>query len=531
MKAFRDRAAAALPAPGPARWAAVPGVFATLQLRHPELTLAGFQAHAQQGIATLLRALSVRRGSAFHDLDRALGLVYDHFVPGWLAWTEAREVARAALPPDVVAGFDRIEAGERSAGNLDLLWTEQTLVQDAFYSRHPVVCWLMSRGAVLDFGATVHAFPRRLDPRATHADPAVRVAWDEELWRTWDAVQDDPRQRARRAEIAARGAAAGADNTALCFAASASSTARPAGPGGRARWVSAAIGRAKGPSKPSTSSCTIRPAPRSAVTTCAGMLAQPKPADEREPQGQVADPPGAGGAHAAVAAAVARRQHDLDVVREVLGGHAPGAGQRVARAHDRHQLDRRDPTHVEGGVGRVEQRAQAEVGLAGAHGVGHAGERLAADAHGDVGVARLHDAERGRQGVRGEEHVDDEAQLGLDPLAQRGRAPDEALDLGDDGVGVLQQHAPAVGEGGAASLALEQGDAEGALEARHRAADGGLRALQLPGGRAERPRLGDGHEHLELAEVGSSIGSPDGTYRSSNTTRDGFVTLLRGQEV
>ena len=216
---YLARAHAVLPEGREARWAAIPGAFTALYRRDARLTIGGFQAHAQQGIERLLRALSVRAGSGFVDLDRTLVGVYERFVPAMIAFTEGGSARvtqiASSLPDGVFAAFERIEGGEGSEGNLDLLWTEQPYVQRAFYDPHPVLAWIMTRGARIDFGLGAHRYPRRFDPRASIGRSADRIAWDRELWRAWERAQGEPAQLDRIDEIVARGADAGASYGAL----------------------------------------------------------------------------------------------------------------------------------------------------------------------------------------------------------------------------------------------------------------------------------------------------------------------------
>ncbi|MEQ1503866.1 MAG: hypothetical protein ABMB14_16615 [Myxococcota bacterium] len=191
----------------------IPGVFAALYQADPRLTIAGFQAHAQQGIVRLLELLAVRAGSGYVDLDAAFTAVYHQFVPALIAWRrgglDGVAAIGAALPAGVLAAFTRIDRGEVSAGNLDLLWTEQPMVQAAFYGRHPALAWWMTRGASLDFGLGPNRFPRRWDPRVSLGVEADRVAWDRDLWAAWDQAQGHPASDARIAAIVAAGEAAG----------------------------------------------------------------------------------------------------------------------------------------------------------------------------------------------------------------------------------------------------------------------------------------------------------------------------------
>lgn len=211
---LRERALGALPEDSRARWAAIPGVFAKLYRDDERLMIAGFQAHAQQGIAALLAILSRRRGSGFVDLEQSLLAVYSHFLPALLAWRgggigEVRSL-RGAVPAGVVEGLERVGGGEVSAGNLDLLWSEQPMVQERFYGRHPVLAWSMTRGARLDFGSARHVYAHRCNPFTSLGREAHRVAWDRELWRGWEEAQGNEAQLARIDDIIARGRAAGA---------------------------------------------------------------------------------------------------------------------------------------------------------------------------------------------------------------------------------------------------------------------------------------------------------------------------------
>ena len=212
---YTARAAAAIPEGREDRWVAIPGCFAALYRRDERLMIAGFQAHAQQGIAALLRVLAVRAGSGFVDLDRTLLGVYDHFMVALLAYRgggmDHVDALAPHLPDGTAAALRRIDDGEISEGNLDLLWTEQAYVQRAFYGRHRVLAWAMSRRARMDFGAGGHWYPRRFDPRASLGNRDHRVAWDRQLWRAWEQVQGQADQLARIDEIIAAGRAAGAD--------------------------------------------------------------------------------------------------------------------------------------------------------------------------------------------------------------------------------------------------------------------------------------------------------------------------------
>jgi hypothetical protein len=87
-----------------------------------------------------------------------------------------------------------------------------------------------------------------------------------------------------------------------------------------------------------------------------------------------------------------------------------------------------------------------------------------------------------------------------DPGHRPGGLPGQ-LQLLEDPVGVRQQRLPRRGEGHAAGAAVEQRDAQLALQPADRLAQRGLRQPQPRGGPSEVQLLGDGDERLQPPDL------------------------------
>ena len=108
-------------------------------------------------------------------------------------------------------------------------------------------------------------------------------------------------------------------------------------------------------------------------------------------------------------------------------------------------------------------------------------------------------AEQLRQQPAGGGADDAEPRVAGDLVAARRHLGGEVVQLVEDPAGPLDDERALVGE--AAALAVDQGDAELALEAGDVAADVGLHRVERTSGGGERPVIGDRHERGELAEI------------------------------
>ena len=119
------------------------------------------------------------------------------------------------------------------------------------------------------------------------------------------------------------------------------------------------------------------------------------------------------------------------------------------------------------------------------------------DVHARVGSADL--AEQLRQQPAGGRADDAEAGVAGDLVAPRRHFGGEVLQLVQDPPGTIDDDDALVGQ--AATLAIDQRDAQLTLEAGDVAADVGLHGVERTSGGGERAVVGDRHERGQLAEI------------------------------
>ena len=85
-------------------------------------------------------------------------------------------------------------------------------------------------------------------------------------------------------------------------------------------------------------------------------------------------------------------------------------------------------------------------------------------------------------------------------------AVDAALDRGEAGAGVLQEHFAEVGDADAAAVALDQRGADRRLELAQRLGDRRLADMQHLGGAADALLAGDLDKRAQMAEFDRNVG-------------------------
>jgi hypothetical protein len=195
------------------------------------------------------------------------------------------------------------------------------------------------------------------------------------------------------------------------------------------------------------------------------------------------------------------------VVGELDEGHLFPLGEGVARRRDDDEVLLEEERHLDVGVvdGEVQQgEVEAAGGEGGEQGGGVALERR----HPDVGVALRHGHEEGRHQPPPRGADDAQADAAGHVGAQRGDVGHQGGELARDPAAPGDHHLALLGE--AAGGPVDEDDAELALEPGHMRAHVRLHGVEHVGGGRERPRVGDGGERSELAEV-----HHDGRYPAS----------------